>query len=107
MFNIKTCKIDGVDCVSIMQFAKITKRSDNSIRHLITYGNKIRKMKTIRAGGKPFVPLSELFDFPFVQCGRHDELGYMVKKFKEENGELVTVDLFAYNEGLAEEGDNE
>ena len=62
--------IDEIDYITTKEFARITTRSMASIRQLISKGNSIRKIRVIKIDDKPFIPLSELYVFPFTIAGR-------------------------------------
>lgn len=62
--------IDGEEFFTIKSFALAINRPIQSIRFLITYGNRIRKLQVVYKGKKPYIPFSELLDFPFTKQGR-------------------------------------
>ncbi len=62
--------IDGEPYHTIAQFAHITNRSESSVRVLVSKGNRVRILKTVYFGGKPFIPRDELTAFPFTCAGR-------------------------------------
>jgi hypothetical protein len=78
-------EINGALYLTVANFALVTNRSQINARHLISVGNKVRKLKTMYLGGKPFVPFSELTEFPFTEAGRgqgvyhYDEEGRVVE----------------------------
>lgn len=69
-------EIDGVKVYTVRQFATIVERTDQTILNLISKGNKIRKLKAIKLGNKPYVLASELTEFPFTLSGKGDEIYY-------------------------------
>ena len=87
--GIQTTNINGEDYWLVNQFAKLTQRTEGSIRVLINKGNRIRKLKCIKFGGKPFIESEELFDFPFVICGQPSKIGTFVEQFYMESGQLL------------------
>ena len=62
--------IDGNAYYDVKQFAKLTQRSEQSVRFLISKGNRIRKLKCVYFAGKPFIPTTELTEYPFTLAGR-------------------------------------
>ena len=62
--------INGKDFWTLRQFSYFTERSDSAIRYLYRTGNRVRKLQVSYFGGTPFIPVEELFDFPFVARGR-------------------------------------
>lgn len=103
--KIDPVSICGKDCITIGQFAKLTKKSESSIRQLIIRGNMLRKIETITAGNKPFIPVKELFEYPFVMNGRPNELGYLVVKHKLEGEEVIPFETFEYSKKYKEGAD--
>jgi len=81
-------KINGVDYFLVKQFARITKRTEGHIRSLINKGNKKRKLKCYYVGEKPFIFVTELFEFPFLSAGR----GNVVERFRFKNGVLSSYE---------------
>ena len=87
----KSIEIDGEEYWTVQQFSKLTRRKEGSIRVLISKGNRLRALKWIRIGGKPFIRASELFEFPFVINGRPTLLGVTtIEKYRLQNGRLVS-----------------
>jgi hypothetical protein len=68
--NIETIHINGMEMLTVTKFAQLIHRSDSSIRRLLAYGNRYRKLKKLVIDGKPFIPLSELEKYPFTFQGR-------------------------------------
>lgn len=95
--------IDGDDCVTIKQAASLIDRSESSIRALVIHGNTDRRLRSIMAGDKPFIPISELLRFPFIQRGRRNASGYCIVNYKIKDNRLVPVETFKNTE----EGANE
>ena len=54
---------------SVKKFAKLTNRSEQTIRLLINHGNIIRKLKAVKPNREWLVPISEYGEFPFVEPG--------------------------------------
>jgi hypothetical protein len=92
----ESIEIQGQDCWTIQQFAKLTKRRASTIRGYIAVGNTIRKINTIRVGGKPFIPVREVFEYPFIVSGRPGTYGKMVCRYKlvkdEDTGSLTLLE---------------
>lgn len=57
--------IEGLKYYTISQFAELVDRDRVYISMLINKGTRIRKLKHVRLGGKPFILASEAHDFPF------------------------------------------
>ncbi len=64
-----THKIDGELYFTVKHFAYVTKHSEVRIRVLMKYGNRLRRLRVVRFGGKPFIPYEELTQFPFTMPG--------------------------------------
>jgi hypothetical protein len=64
-------EINGKFYFTVKHFAWATKRSEQSVRFLMCYGNRIRKLKVERIGDKPYIPYEELTEFPFTLPGRN------------------------------------
>jgi len=77
-----TIEINGNTYFTIKDFATVTKRSQQNVRFLISKGNRIRKLKVSHFADKPYVPYTELFEFPFTTAGRNSKRIYHYK----ENG---------------------
>lgn len=73
--------IDGEELFTIKAFSLATQRPIQTIRFLITYGNKYRKLNVVYKGKKPYIPYSEFLEFPFTKQGRNNEFVY---KYKED-----------------------
>ena len=71
-----TDEINGQKYFEIKNFAWATNRSVQNVRFLISYGNKFRKLKIEYIGGKPYVPWSELTEYPFTVPGRKSTVVY-------------------------------
>lgn len=63
--DMKPHHINGVDYYDVKQFCAATGRHASHISLLFNQGNKIRKLKGIRIGGKPMIRVTEVEDFPF------------------------------------------
>lgn len=62
--------LDGERYFTVKAFAAATNRSEQSVRFLMSYGNRVRKLKVVRKFDKPLIPFSELTEFPFTVPGR-------------------------------------
>lgn len=68
--------INGERYFTVKDFAIATNRSEPSVRFLMSYGNRIRKLKVVYKMNKPLIPYSELTEFPFTLPGRNSEEVY-------------------------------
>lgn len=93
--SVHTVSIEGVECVTLQEFARLTHRSVTTIRRLIDSGNQYRCMQVIRAMGKPLVPISELKNFPFTVQGREQRGAFHLRLDTKEN-KLVLVEAYGY-----------
>lgn len=50
---------------TVKQFAYLVRRDRAQIYMLFNQGNKIRKLKGVRIGGKPMISVTEVEEFPF------------------------------------------
>ena len=66
--------IDGAEYYTVKQFARKTYRSEQSVRFLISKGNRLRKLKCVYFAGKPFIPVTELTEYPFTLAGRQSRV---------------------------------
>ena len=80
-------EIGGRLYFSVRQFAERTNRTGQSVRHLITRGNRIRQLRMERIGGHPFIPAEELTEFPFTFPGNTSLVSYY-----DEGGNVTYVD---------------
>lgn len=62
---------NGVPCVSVAQFARITGFTRRTIANLINRGNRFGRLPAQRTLGRTYIPLAEVFRFVFVEPGRH------------------------------------
>jgi hypothetical protein len=83
-----TTLISGCRYFSVAHFAWVTHRSVPNIRFLMSYGNRIRKLKVRRFDGKPYIPYSELTEFPFTMSGRNSTEVY---HYSEEGHQVTEV----------------
>jgi hypothetical protein len=85
-------EIDGKRYFTIKNFAWVTMRSEVNVRFLISRGNRIRKIKIVRFGGKPFIPYKEMLEFPFTLPGRNNnEIYHYTERGEPVNaGVLIT-----------------
>jgi len=61
--------INQTPCYTVKKFAKLTKRTENTIRYLVNRGNSIRKLKAIRIDSRLFILSTELIQYPFLDMG--------------------------------------
>lgn len=73
-------ELNGKLYFTVKRFAWATKRSEQSVRFLMCYGNRIRRLKVKRFGGKPYIPYEELTEFPFTLPGRNTKEVYHYTK---------------------------
>jgi hypothetical protein len=92
IYSEKPININGKDYWTVRQFAKLTNREEHSIRYLIIKGNRIRQLKSLTVGGKPFIEADELFNFPFVTTGRPNPLGINIERYTLEMGKLKVIE---------------
>lgn len=78
-------ELNGERYFNVKGFAVATKRSEQSVRFLMSYGNRIRKLKVVYIMGKPLIPYSELTEFPFTMPGRNSDEVYHYN----EDGQIV------------------
>lgn len=90
--GLNTTEINGEPYWTVAQFAILTNKKEQTIRYLILNGNRVRKLKAISIGGKPFVLASELFEYPFIVTGRPSKYGWGVVKYTLEKGELTQTE---------------
>lgn len=69
-FSIPVTVIDGVQYVSIADFAKITRKTVPAIRYLFLNGNAIRPLHGRRMGRSIYIRLDEFYIYPFLPGGR-------------------------------------
>ena len=74
--HIQPIEIEGRKVFTIRQFATIIERSEQTVLNLMHRGNKIRKLKFLKAGGKPYIFASELTEFPFTVSGKGEDIYY-------------------------------
>lgn len=61
---------------TVKNFALATSRSEQNVRFLMSYGNRIRKINIVYFAGKPMIPFSELTEYPFTMPGRNSATIY-------------------------------
>jgi hypothetical protein len=66
-----TEELNGERYFTVKGFAIATNRSEQSVRFLMSYGNRIRKLKVVYFATKPFIPYRELTEYPFTLPGRN------------------------------------
>ena len=105
--DVQSVNLDGVDYFTDLQIAALTGKSVRHVKDCHKKGNKIRKLKSRKINRAIFIPVTELFDFPFMIAGhkRQDPMGMgWIQRYYLEDGELKTkINLFSENEGLLEE----
>lgn len=74
--NIDTVFINDVLCIRLIDFATVTNRSHGHISNLTLKGNSVRKLKCIRIGNNPYIPVSEITEYPFTTVGRNCQTYY-------------------------------
>ena len=72
--DLAPVKIDDKYYYTVKQFALLTNHSEQSIRRLFKLGNKKRCLKVEYHATKPFIPVSELSEFPFTVTGTSEEV---------------------------------
>lgn len=81
-----TEELNGERYFTVKGFAMATNRSEQSVRFLMSYGNRIRKLKVVYMATKPLIPYTELTEFPFTLPGRNSDEVYHYN----EQGRIVT-----------------
>lgn len=71
-----TIEINSTRYFEVKNFAWATKRSQQNVRFLMAYGNRIRKLKVDYIAGKPLIPWTELTEYPFTVPGRNNDTVY-------------------------------
>ncbi len=84
MTDVETANVNGVEVLTISQFARVTQKSNDVVRQLLCTGNRFRKLKATYVDGRTFIPVSELFDFPFSLPGRNRAILYRYRIVKGE-----------------------
>jgi hypothetical protein len=69
-------KVNGKFYFTVKHFAWATHRSEQSVRFLISKGNRLRKLKATWDRGRRMIPYSELTEYPFTVSGRAQEEVY-------------------------------
>ena len=93
--NERTTNIEGIEAVTIQQFARLTHRSVTTIRRLIDSGNQYRRLQVLHVMGKPLIPISELKNYPFTLQGRDQRQAFHLSLNPKTN-ELELVDAEGY-----------
>lgn len=70
---------------TVKTYATVTNRSEQSVRFLMAYGNRLRRLKIVYIATKPLIPYSELTMFPFTLPGRNSHEVYHY----DEQGQIV------------------
>lgn len=82
----ESININGVDYFTLKQFSYLTNRGDASIKQLIRFGNRIRKLRVLKIDNKTYIEAKELFEFPFIIIGRpSQDSGVIIEKFHVNN----------------------
>jgi hypothetical protein len=79
-------EINGTKYFRVKEFAALTNRTTQSVYSLVKKGNAKRKLLCTWIGDIPYIPASELTDFPFIKPGPYSENN--VYHYTKE-GELV------------------
>ena len=79
--SYKLLEIDKEYYFTIKEFSQVIKKSKSTVRALIDRGSKVRKLKIMKVENKVFIPLSELFEFPFVVRGNFSNKAVIIEKF--------------------------
>ena len=66
-------EINGVKYFRVKDFAALTSRTTQSVYQLIRLGNAKRKLKVKKISDMPYIPITELTDFPFIKPGPYNE----------------------------------
>lgn len=72
--GIKPTELNGELFYTVREFAIKTSRGEQSVRVLISKGNRIRKLRAKYFGGKPFVYAEEVHEFPFTVSGKNSDI---------------------------------
>ena len=80
-YNVIT--IDGEDYFTIKEFARLTHRTEQSVRLLISHGNRIRKLEARHVSKTVLIPLSELTEYIFTSSGK----SRLVYQYDEDGNE--------------------
>ena len=92
---IESTEVNGVDCLTIGQFAKLVDKNNDVVRRLVYNGNRYRKLNTVKVGNLQFIPVSEIKNFPFTFPGRKRDLEYRydIEKDGSVNMHLKVVQM--------------
>ena len=92
--TVETIQVDGKEYLTCTQFGALSGRSAKTINHLILYGNRARKLKSILRLGSRLIPVEELKEFPFTGRGRY---GWRDQKTADgiSTGQLPGIDEVA------------
>lgn len=90
-------EVNGVLYLTPTNFARATGRSVGNVRYLMSYGNRVRKLKVeYPLVGCPMIPYAELTEFPFTTPGRgrtsvyrYNEEGRPVPLSDEESDRIL------------------
>ena len=63
--------VSGVKYITVRNFAQYTNRKEEQIRRLIRQGNSIRRLSAFKHHGFYLIPITELYEYPFVEPGRY------------------------------------
>ena len=68
--------IDNTSYYEVEEFATLINRKPQTVRWLITHGNKIRKLKSRKIGRSILIPKSEYTGYPFTVQGANNQTVY-------------------------------
>lgn len=82
---IKTININGIEHLTVKNFSKLSDMTSQNINKLVKVGNKFgEKMKSFRIDSKTLIPITELFNYNFVnrkgRCYSFDNEGNRIEK---------------------------
>ena len=61
---------------TVKDFARLTNKTEQTIRKLYNIGNRIRKLKGLYIANRLFILTSELTEYPFTVSGRNSRTVY-------------------------------
>jgi hypothetical protein len=83
----KRILIEGAYFYDVKTFAAVIDRTTQTVYNLIRIGNGIRKLQCKMYNKKPYIPIGELTDFPFLPPG--PLVQYNVYHYDEEGRKLT------------------
>lgn len=96
--NERTTNIEGIEAVTLQQFARLTHRSVTTIRRWIYTGNQYRRLQVLHVMGKPLIPISELKNFPFTLQGRDQRCAFHLILDKDNELQLVEAEGYCVSD---------